>query len=83
MTEPILEKRDRDKIRLILKENVQIKGSLPESRKAFDDSWMELIRNYKAIAGPDFNRIVVQEYLEEAGCSSHIIERFLKSIFNS
>jgi hypothetical protein len=83
MTESFRDKRDREKIRGILKESLQIKGHLPESRKAFDESWIELIRDYKSAQGLEFNKLVVRQYLEEHGCSKHIIERFLLSVFKS
>jgi hypothetical protein len=83
MTESFRDKRDREKIRAILKESLQIKGFLPESRKAFDESWMELLRDYKSAHGIEFNKLAVRQYLEEHGCSNHIIEQFLKSVFPS
>jgi hypothetical protein len=83
MTESFRDKRDREKIRAILKESIQIKGHLPESRKAFDESWMELIRAYPSHQGVEFTKLSVRQYLEEHGCSSHIIDRFLVAIFST
>jgi hypothetical protein len=82
MAESFKDRRDREEIHKILTESIQIKGSIPEARKAFDESWIDLIKNYKSAQGPMFNVNVVREYLEEKGCSSHTIEEFIRTYFS-
>jgi hypothetical protein len=81
MSEVYRDRKDREAIRAILKESLQIKGSIPESRKAFDESWILQLREYKSGKGLAFNEAMVFEYLKEHGCSDHIIEKFLKPVF--
>jgi hypothetical protein len=81
MSEEIRDRKDREGIRRILTASLQVKGSFPEPRKAFDESWIQPVRDFKSAKGMEFNKQVVKEYLEEHDCSSHTIERFLKSVF--
>jgi hypothetical protein len=75
------DRKDREAIRAILKESLQIKGSMPEPRKAFDESWITQLREYKAAKGMEFTKDTVCEFLKEHGCSNHIIEKFIGPVF--
>ena len=83
MIEQFKDRRDREAIYAILKESLQIKGSLPEPRKAFDETWITRLREYKPAKGKEFTEAVVCEFLSEQGCSDHIIQKFIRPIFHS
>jgi hypothetical protein len=81
MSEKYKDRKDREAIHAILKESLQIKGSMPEPRKAFDETWITQLREYKSAKGIAFTEATVCEYLKEHGCSTHIIEKFVRPVF--
>jgi hypothetical protein len=83
MSDLIRARKDKEAIHRLLTENLQIKGAIPSSRRAFDDDWQALVKDYNSAGGAEFNKQVVKEYLEKQGCSNNTIADFLRTLFKA